>query len=264
MSTQKTLLARLFIRFDRAFDLIVQGLHAVHQGIWLGFLDRDALQAIAGIQYDERWQRYQSDDHNLNGFFDWEKPVIDEYFADCHHVLVGAAGGGREVIALAKKGIDVTGFECQPNLVATAETLVKAQGLKATFIQAEPDVVPEGLGEFDGLILGWGAYIHIVGKATRIRFLKQFRDHAEPGAPLLMSFFERKADSRKMRLTRFIANTIRRLRRADERIEMGDSLYGTFDHYFTRQEIEAEMQAAGFELERYDAGNFPYAIGRAV
>jgi hypothetical protein len=221
------------------------------------------LQAIAIRQYD-RWKLYKSDNHNLAGLFAWETVVIEQYFGDCHSVLIGATGGGREAIALARNGVEVTAFDCQPKLVEAAEALLRAEGLEAQFTIADPDQVPEGLGIYDGLILGWGAYIHIIGKENRVRFLRQFREHIEVGSPLLLSFFVRKADSRKMRFIQSIANTIRRLRRSDERVELGDTLNGTFDHYFSEEEIRNELHAAGFAVEIFEDSPFGHAVGCAV
>ena len=72
----------------------------------------------------------------------------------------------------------VTAFECQPALVELSQQLLETQNLQAEIMHAEPDYVPEAYRSmFDGLILGWGAYIHIAGQESRIRFLKQFRTH---------------------------------------------------------------------------------------
>ena len=42
----------------------------------------------------------------------------------CKRLLVAGAGGGREVLALYKSGYEVDGFECHPELVALANTML--------------------------------------------------------------------------------------------------------------------------------------------
>ena len=61
-----------------------------------------------------------------------------------------------------------------------------------------------------------------------------------------------------------IASVLRRVRRSNEPVEIGDTLDGTFDHYFTEEEIKAELEAAGFEMIHYAADPFGHAVGRAV
>jgi hypothetical protein len=52
--------------------------------------------------------------------------------------------------------------------------------------------------------------------------------------------------------------------RSPDPVEYGDTLDGTFDHLFTKDEISAEMCAAGFELVLYAESPYGHAVGRAV
>jgi hypothetical protein len=47
-------------------------------------------------------------------------------------------------------------------------------------------------------------------------------------------------------------------------VEYGDTLDGTFDHLFTRDEVTDEMFAAGFELVLYAESPYGHAVGRAI
>jgi hypothetical protein len=251
--------SKLFILVDRIFHLILKVLKAVHQGFWLGIMGREQFWQIANLQYGT-WPRYRSDEHNLSGLFEWEEKIVHENFGACSSLLVGAAGGGREVIALSKKGYSVVGFECQPDLAQCAKSLITRLGIDAIILDSNVDSVPSNLGLFDGLILGWGAYIHIPGREARISFLKEFRECLRPGGPLLISFFVRKSNSRSMLWIYGIATLIRRIRLSSEVVEIGDTLEGTFDHYFERSELETELKLAGFVLARYHDIPFGHAI----
>jgi len=103
-------------------------------------------------------------------------------------------------------------------------------------ITSRSDEAPEGLGVYDGAIVGWGAYMHIPGRGKRVAFLKQCREHVRPGSPILLSFFTRPANNWEFRWVNAIAGSVRRLRRCAEKVELGDKLMGTFDHFFTRED----------------------------
>ena len=72
---------------------------------------------------------YSEDEFNLSGFFHWENEVIDRFFCECKNVLVGAAGGGREIIALARKGIIADAFECNNTLAVPCKDLLERHGI---------------------------------------------------------------------------------------------------------------------------------------
>jgi hypothetical protein len=241
---------------------------AVQQGIWLGVLDADGLQHLTDYHYratqsgDPSDKNYFSETHNASGFFGWEQAVFDAHFAECRTMLVGAAGGGRETLELSRRGVKVDAFECNADLAESCRSFLAAHGVAARVVAASPNEVPESLDTYDGAILGWSSYMHIVGRDRRISFLKGFRRHLRLGAPVLLSFV-RYGDSRPRRLTYRVGSIIRRMRFARP-IERGDSLSTTFDHLFTKEEIRQEMAAAGFELVAFSERRHGYAVGKAV
>ena len=257
------MLARLYVFSDLWFNRLLKAIKASHQGLWLGLLSRADMQEVASRQYGDGAQ-YRSDAHNLRGLFDWEAEAIDGHFANGCRVLVASAGGGRELLALAKRNFHVAGFECQFDLVATSRRLLAEAGIQAQVEQAEPDRVPQGMGQHDALLLGWGAYIHIIGREARIAFLREFGQHGPVGAPLLMSFFVRQPQSRHFHWVRRLAQFLRRLRRDPGSLELGDTMDSTFDHYFTEDEVRGELVAGGFELLQFNDLPFGHAIARKL
>jgi 2-polyprenyl-3-methyl-5-hydroxy-6-metoxy-1,4-benzoquinol methylase len=251
----------LFERSARALQLCVASLNAIHQGVWLGLFDNEKLQNVTNSYYEKR-DFYRQSQYNNKGFFTWEEQSINAYFAECRHILVGAAGGGREVIALARSNYEVTAFECVPELVKAAENLIKTGNLSARIYYAEPNRVPDGLGKFDGMILGWGAYMHIQGRANRIQFLKELHQHLKEDAPLLLSFAIRDEETRFYSWVYHIARVIRYLRRADAP-ESGDTLPDSFDHYCTENELRAELEEANFEILHYLRTPYAHAVARS-
>ncbi len=227
-------------------------------------LDRADLHRITSAWYAREGARYKRDAYNRGGLKRWEEAMVDRYFGKCKAVIVGGVGGGREAYALAERGIAVAAFECVPELVETARAVLAKAPAPAKVVWAPPDEVPE-LGMHDGAICGWGAYMHIAGRARRIAFLQKLRRQLEIGSPLLVSFHPRAAGSREHRFIAAIGSLVRRMRRNASRVEVGDEMRGWYLHRFTEPEIEGEFREAGFRLERYaEEYTDGYAVGIAV
>lgn len=255
--------AKAYCTVDRWMTHALHLVSVLHQGVWLGLLDRHGFHHIAEQQY-LNWTRYRDPDYNRSGLWWWEEAMLERFFGSCQSILVGAAGGGREVLALTRRGIQVDAFECAPGLIEYCRELLAAERIVTRVAVAFPDQVPEELGLYEGLLMGWGGYMHIAGQETRIQFLQQCRRHLRPGGPILLSFFVRGTEAKRFRWIYHIAQTIRRLHKPGELVELGDTLSGTFDHYFTKEEIQRELVAAGFTLEYYADTPYGHAVGRAI
>jgi hypothetical protein len=228
----------------------------------MGLLDRDRFNALSEAQYS-RWATYLDESHNLSGLNGWEQRVLDQYFSECESILVGAAGGGREVIALNRSGYRVEAFECCKPLYEICRALCGPLGRDVRIMLGEPDEVPPGLGIHSGALVGWGGYMHICGRERRIGFLRQLRGHLKTDAPILLSFFVRSANARRHYWVKLIANGVRMLRFCGERVELGDVLQDTFDHWFTEEEIRGELEEAGFALIGFFRQPYGHAVGKA-
>jgi hypothetical protein len=232
-------------RWSRAGAL----LQAVHEGTWLGLLRRGDLHLVDERFYDAN-AIYHDDAHNARGLFPWETDAL-ELFPGAGRLLVMAAGGGREVLALSRMGYAVEGYECNRALVASADGFLPRQGCPARVRCLPRDEVPAAGEPFDGIILGWSAYTLMAGRAHRIDLLRRLLPLARPGAPILLSFFTRsRAYGPRFRISAGVANGIRTVLRR-ERAEVGDALAPNFVHYFVPKEIEAELREAGWEPRRY-------------
>ncbi len=128
-----------------------------------------------------------------------------------------------------------------------------------------PEYVPEQFGIYDGMIVGNGAYMHIIGGESRIRFLEQCRTHIKNGGPILLSFFINRENSGYRNIVLRFAKISRTLLRNQDTLEFGDSLkYAGFCHLFSRQEIIDELNKAGFELVYFSEDEYPHALGKAI
>ena len=180
--------ARCYLHLAPLIGWLPGRLAALHRAIWLGLLDSQALNEVTRFQYSSS-SGFGAEGHNLAGLWPWEADTIRKYLADCPNVLVAGAGGGREAIALAQLGYNVTAFDFCETLTAACRRHIANAGITARVLDAPPDGLPDDLGVYDGMIAGRGFYHHIPGRGRRIAFLEGCRTHIVPGGPLFLSDF---------------------------------------------------------------------------
>lgn len=207
--------------------------------------------------------KYTDSGYNRSGLWTWEREMITRYFGRCRCLLIVGAGGGREVLALTRLGFEARGLECNRKLVEAANRLLAAEKLPPTVQYAPPNTCPSGGTSYDGLVVGWGAYMLIQGRAQRIALLRSMHAQAPPDAPVLISFFSRPASAKRFLIIAAVGNMLRRLL-GRERLEPGDDLEPEYVHYFTQEEIATELQEGGFKLVFYDSQPYGHAVGIAV
>lgn len=231
-------------------------------GLWLGLLTRDDLHAVSEAEYGQR-SFYRTAEYNRRGLWEWESRAVDDHFASCKRLLVAAAGGGREVLALRRRGFEVDGFEAHPDLVHFANEFLEEEGQGDGIRLAAWDECPAYDMMYDGVIIGWGAYMHIRGRSRRVNLLRTLRQRVPRGAPILLSFSTSERIPAMMRVATRIANVIARPLGRDQ-VELGDWLEPAFTHYFTRETIGAELHDGGFDLVHFAPDDSGHAVGIAV
>lgn len=228
---------------------------AIHSFLWLHALsERDLNDLVTDTYAGDNGDSFKSEDHNFGGLWEWEKAAFQESFAGCKSILVAAAGGGREMIALAKMGFDVSGFDASEGLATICKENLRAVTVAGQMTHAPPGQVPTDLKIYDALVIGRGAYHHIPGRENRIRFLAGCREKIKGKAPVYVGdFFKRTEDSH--RLTNLSPFKV---------VERGDSANYSFFHYFTRAEIELELHEAGFEKVEFRLTPLPGSEGKVA
>jgi hypothetical protein len=254
-----SMLVRLCLFSFRALEKLKGSLSVLLGGFWLGVLSREDVNSITEVSYD-RIKEYRTEEYNRRGLFDWERLAVERYFSKSRSILVAGTGGGREVLALRRLGITADGFESHPEFVRFANELLEKEGLVPDVLQAPWDGSPEYDKKYDGVIVGWGVYMHIRGRERRVRFLRSMRERVSSGAPILISFSAAPGQERMLRLTARIGNLVRRVARRDP-VETGESLSPYFIRYFSHEELEEELRQAGFQLVYDDLREHPHAVG---
>lgn len=256
---------RIYFFTYKILSRLIELLKACFAGFWLGIFNRKTLYFIDNFYYDIYNKAYYSEDYNRDGLWSWEEKVINKYFKDCKRLLVAAAGGGREVLALRRLGHDVDGFECHSRLVNFANGLLKKEGLTPNIQLAPRDHCPDSSKMYDGIVVGWGAYMLIQGREQRIAFLKKLRSQTVEQSPILLSFFYHSFygfTAYRLKLIARIGNVLKKVFRG-ARLEPGADLAPTYVRYFTREEIAAELHETGFELAFYSTDCYGHAVGIA-
>ena len=227
-------------------ERLARASRSIVSGVLLGLLSDAPLRALDERYYSET-EIYQTPAWNDRGLFPWEQGLLQDHFDPGGRAVVLACGGGREVLAMLRSGYDAVGFESHPALAAFGEAFLASKGYPDRIAHVARDSFPADIDACDGVVIGWGAYSLVHGRARRVALLQQARRHLVERGPVLLSFFERTGDYREARWTKAIADTLRRVRGAD-RIEMGDLLAPNLIHSFRRDEIAVEAASAGFEV----------------
>lgn len=255
-------LVRAYFQTERLTQRVNRLIEAVVDGVWLGVLDRSALDRVDEAYY-KHWGEYDQDAYNLGGLTEWEAEAIDRHFPSGGRVVVTGAGAGREVLGLIGRGFDAVGYEPNEELVLFGAGLLERQGHAGLLRTVERDAFPDGGERWDGVVVGWCSYMLIPGRSRRVAFLRSARERVPEAAPALLSFYAMTTNRIPFVVTARIANVIRRVRRRDP-VEVGDALSPNYAHHFTREEIESELRDAGFSLVAFDTAPYPHAVARAV
>jgi hypothetical protein len=207
-----------------------------------------------------------------SGLFPWEEQVITTYFPSAPaRLLIGGAGGGREVLALAQKGYEVIAFEpCAQLATAMACRLAERSNIKIyracyedlpwlfPTLSDQPATTLEVEARFEAAVLGWASYSHLRTEAQRIRTLSLFARYVH--GPILVSFFPPRGEAlEKEERTGRLEKLLKRFRRQSD----GFSVYFGFTHNVSAAELEGTANRSGLKIIHIDAGGatvMPHAV----
>ena len=198
------------------------------------------------------------------GLFKWEEEAIKDFFPQPPaRILVGAAGAGREMLALNSFGYCVSGFE--PILISAnhAKLIIPKDKLLAFNVAKYEDLVRGDLKEiesyapYDAIILGWGSITHVLDTKMRKLILQKVRNLC-PRGPILLSWLKASCTSLKVKLLRKLFSILR-----FKTYTEGDSFTFKlgFCHRFTREEIIKLVSDARDSIIFYeDEKTYPHAV----
>lgn len=175
------------------------------------------------------------------------------------HVLDAGGGPGRYAIWLAEQGHDVTHCDLSPELVAFARRKVRESSVDGRVTCGRGDVraLPYEADAFDAVCCLGGVLSHVLDAEERARALGELRHVARPGAPVVVSVIGRvasmqyrlkEAAPQKAGLVGHLAKTGDYTQAAVDRYADGDGWAAC--HFFRTDELERELDDAGFDVER--------------
>jgi hypothetical protein len=236
--------ARLYLWSHSLFRGISGGFHALFEGFWMGILSESACDVVSQKSYGDGTS-YTDRSFVDAGLFFWEDLIVRQFFTPGCRVLVAAAGGGREMVGLARAGFAVDGFDCSRPMVESGQRALAQRKLPAKLEWAPPCKSPALEAVYDALIVGWNGYTYISPRQRRIEFMKALRQSLRPEAPVLVSgAFGPPSPS--ITWPAKIANCIRVCTFRPPVFEPGDGFPGRPRHTFTRPQLERELKEAGF------------------
>lgn len=240
-----SLIATIYLYSQRVFHSIQAGAQAIFEGFWLGLLPNSVTDIISQRSY-KGGAAYTGSQYLDSGFQFWEEIAVQRFFPPGGRVLVASAGGGREIIALTRAGYTADGFECCNPMVLAGNRALSERGMTGRIQWAPPSRIPELPGMYDAAIIGWNGYTYISPPERRVAFMKSLLPHLRQGSPVLVSGAFRTMRSGSAVWTPRIANLIRVLTLRAPVFTAGAGFPGRPRQRFTRQQLEAELNDAGF------------------
>jgi hypothetical protein len=240
----ESLTATLYLFSHRCFHSIHAGSQALFEGFWMGLLPDAVTDIIAQRSYNEGTE-YTNSAYLDSGFQFWEEIAVSRFFPPGAKVLVASAGGGRELIALARAGYTADGFECSRPMVSAGNRALSQRGVPCRLEWAPPCRIPAISQIYDAAIIGWNGYTYISPEERRIGFMKSLLPYLRPSAPVLVSGAMRTTKG-VASLTPRIANLIRALTFRGPAFTTGATFPGRPRHQFAPEQLSAELNAAGY------------------
>lgn len=272
--------APLWVKALLAFDRATSRLDSLRDGVrdelllaWIRHEDRAGLTASL---YAEQATYLPGGHRFKSGLFPWERRAFDSpLFPRSGRILIGAAGAGRELVALEERGFSVVAFDPCARFADAARDI--ADPARSTVIHASyADLVAaaEGRGgplasavagpRFDAVVLGWGSLSHVLPSTERTALLRAVHALA-PNAVVLTSFAIEGDSSALPGSKGRIRDTLRRVfgaLHAPGVSEAGDHFFlnGGFFAYLGHDEIVRLAWTAGYEIAHYEDTSYPHAI----
>ena len=223
--------------------------------------------------YDERVTAYLT--NYGDGLYPFEARAVDEFFPPPGaRILVPACGSGREMLALKTKGYVVEGFDPIERYVEIARRVTNAPVAVDTLQSWAARV---SASRYDAVLVGWGAWSHILLHGHRMAILRALRV-ACPTGPVLLSFHSAESvydpvestlppqplhPEPARRRERWPRKILRERLLSQEPLERGTGFHdGRFFHYCSEAELREEAASAGYRVAYFErnAARFPNAV----
>ena len=192
--------ARVIMSIDHSVRMLSHAVSIVRDETMLAFVPPARRSTVTTAIYDQQRSYAPGGELFALGLYEWERRLIatPPFPAPPARILLGGAGGGREVVPLRNRGYEVWSFDPSPELVAGAQTAIRARPGASLVVGDYDDLVRAMRGEttrlsaivqqqYDAIILGWGSLSYVTPEAARLALLTALKTLA-PSAPVILSF----------------------------------------------------------------------------
>ncbi len=270
----------LWVRALVALDRTAARMESVRAGIrdeallaWIPAAERASLTTSI---YEEQRTYFPGGIRFDGGLFTWELRVLaSPRFPRSGRVLLGAAGAGRELVALVDRGFEVVAFDpCEP--FADAARSIAPRD-KANVIHASyDDLIAAAAGRggpladavkgkpFDAVILGWASLSHVMPSSARVDLFRALRVLA-PDAPVLASFGLTSDPGTPAAGKGRVRRTLRRVFAALGAKGVAEDTDHFFSHigffaYLSHEEVRDLASRSGYEIALFEDTPYAYAL----
>jgi hypothetical protein len=202
-------LARWILRIDRARGRAHRALGVARDEMLCALLDDRERAALTAEIYSQHQTFLPGGQTFRGGLFKWEEHALAHpLFPKQGRILIGGAGGGREMVALCERGYEVVAFEPSDLVSGAIESAARigphARALRGSYADLI-EAVERGSGplgsigslEHDAVVLGWASFAFVTAQDERNALLRALR-RVCPNGPVLMSFLPNKEQSRSL------------------------------------------------------------------
>lgn len=281
MSYRVPLWARAFLAADKLAMRVTNAREALRDELFLALIPPSNRADLTAALYAEQTTYLPGGHRFQSGLFDWETRAFDSaLFPKSGRILLGAAGAGRELIALLDRGYRVVAFDPCDTFVDAARRIASRSPERATVVRASyADLARAAAGHdgplaflrreppFDAVVLGWGSLSHVSPSSERLA-LFQATHALAPNAPVLASFSLEADSSPPTSLPGSKGRARDALRRLFAAIgapgisETGDHFYpnGGFFSNLSRDAILELAFRAGYEVALLQDTPYPHAV----
>lgn len=236
----------------------------------------ESAELIQGIgeKYNEEQEVLYHSKEVCDGFEQWEKELVERFMQRRGRVLDIGCGAGREAIALAKNGFEVTGIDLAPGMVTQAIRNAKGEGLDIKFEVKSVTELDYPEQSFDYVLFSRGVYSYIPTKKLRIKTLERIKKVIKSGGFIALSvchssfYYKNKRSSGRYKIIYFLRRLLSYLSGKSFKAEPGDALHqyvsiasipekAAFIHFFPNAKVVLEeIEAAGLMGEEWKGIGF--------
>lgn len=117
-----------------------------------------------------------------------EEVLLRRHAIPAGRALVLGCGPGRECVALARRGFEVTGLDREERMLVHARSLAGHAGASIRFVPGEADAFDLPGEMFATIVVFSGLYNMLLPRARRVAMLRASFRHLEPGGRVLLTF----------------------------------------------------------------------------